>query len=551
MLEAWLAWQNVEPPPGPEIEIRPSSVRYVETRQSETVMRRRPWVPNRRVATLGKGTRLVVRGEVESRDERGCRGKNWYALAPFGFVCSLDVRPTKRPPSTAKGLSVPAGKRLPHSYAFVRNHGTPMFKNLEAVRNGDVERPLKKRMSLVVDDYVTVDGTRYAVTEKGKYIEAVLLRTAGQGSTFHGVGLASGSGEIRLGPSFGWARGRKRELHKGPSAKSKRVGTLKYRSRVPIFESRGSGRNRWLRVGEDQWVKSGEINEVNIIEPPPAVALRIKRAQEWRELGHFARDHDPQERPIYAAPADGEPPFPPPEPADAPLLVPPSVQWFDVDVGEQTVVAYRGTRPVYATMTSSGRAHPTPLGDYPVWAKVASMTMGNQAYEDDAYMVQGVPWVLLFQAHNAFHGAYWHDGFGQRKSHGCLNLSPFDARWIFQFSGPSLPEGFTGYLPDHMEESPMVHVRDSGKKPGKRFYQERAPGPPDREAERTRLEEAELRRAEEAELAAAASPPVVTPASPQGLPSHIGRPALRSGSAFGGGGDEDETSSEQPSGAGE
>ena len=161
-----------------------------------------------------------------------------------------------------------------------------------------------------------------------------------------------------------------------------------------------------------------------------------------------------------------------------------------MDVGEQVLVAYRGATPVFTTMISSGRGSPTPLGNYPMWAKVASMDMGNQDYEDRPYLVQGVPWVVLFQGHNALHGAYWHNRFGNRKSHGCVNLAPLDAKFVFDWVGPTLPYGWTGYLPADLHGSAVVHVRDTNKPDALAFTQQRKWGPPDRDAERKKSEAA-------------------------------------------------------------
>jgi hypothetical protein len=44
------------------------------------------------------------------------------------------------------------------------------------------------------------------------------------------------------------------------------------------------------------------------------------------------------------------------------------------------------------------------------------------------------------------HGAYWHDRFGTPKSHGCINLAPEDARRLFFFTEPALPESWHGVL---------------------------------------------------------------------------------------------------------
>ena len=50
-----------------------------------------------------------------------------------------------------------------------------------------------------------------------------------------------------------------------------------------------------------------------------------------------------------------------------------------------------------------------------------------------------MPWVSYFtQRAHAFHGAYWHNGFGQIRSHGCVNLTPQDARWIYLWTTPEM-----------------------------------------------------------------------------------------------------------------
>ena len=194
-----------------------------------------------------------------------------------------------------------------------------------------------------------------------------------------------------------------------------------------------------------------------------------------------------------------------------PATVPADIErWIDVDLGEQVLVLYEKDKPVFATLVSSGRAIPTPMGTYPVWGKVAAITMKNQPYEDKGYFVNKVPWSTFFQWHNAIHGAYWHDKFGVVKSHGCVNTAPLDARRVFEWVSPALPPGWTGLRPLELLKSPYVVVRNShGKKP---FRQDRPVGPPDRELEGQRLEDAEKRRADEAAKTAAPDPAQVPPA---------------------------------------
>src|SRR5262249_27875431 len=76
--------------------------------------------------------------------------------------------------------------------------------------------------------------------------------------------------------------------------------------------------------------------------------------------------------------------------------------WIDVDVRTQTLVAYVGDRPVYATLVSTGRAGPamaTPLGVHRVWAKLATSDMDDLEREDVArnYRIEDVPWVQFFE----------------------------------------------------------------------------------------------------------------------------------------------------------
>ena len=57
----------------------------------------------------------------------------------------------------------------------------------------------------------------------------------------------------------------------------------------------------------------------------------------------------------------------------------------------------------------------------------------------DAYELPGVPWVSYFTSTGvAFHGTYWHSDYGRPKSHGCINMRPEEAKWIFRWSLPEI-----------------------------------------------------------------------------------------------------------------
>jgi lipoprotein-anchoring transpeptidase ErfK/SrfK len=67
----------------------------------------------------------------------------------------------------------------------------------------------------------------------------------------------------------------------------------------------------------------------------------------------------------------------------------------------------------------------------------------------DEFDLRDVPYVQYFKEGYALHAAYWHDGFGTPRSHGCVNLSPLDARWLFSWTEPSVPSAWHGAMSGH------------------------------------------------------------------------------------------------------
>ena len=108
-----------------------------------------------------------------------------------------------------------------------------------------------------------------------------------------------------------------------------------------------------------------------------------------------------------------------------------------VDTYEQSLGVYVDGALIYATLVSSGSSYfPTRPGTFHVWAKLDAGKMSGTYLPDrrDYYFLEDVPWILYYDGDRALHGAYWHDNFGLRSSHGCVNLSPLDARWLFNFA---------------------------------------------------------------------------------------------------------------------
>ena len=105
---------------------------------------------------------------------------------------------------------------------------------------------------------------------------------------------------------------------------------------------------------------------------------------------------------------------------------------------EQSLAAYEDGQMVYATLVSSGlNRWPTRPGSFRIYDKLTldHMSGAFESDKSDYYSLEDVPWVMYFDGERALHGAYWHDGFGYKRSHGCVNLSPSDAYWLYQWAG--------------------------------------------------------------------------------------------------------------------
>jgi len=121
-----------------------------------------------------------------------------------------------------------------------------------------------------------------------------------------------------------------------------------------------------------------------------------------------------------------------------PVALSETEKWIDVDLSEQRVVAYEGAEPVAEFAVSTGKqATPTVTGTFRIWAKtpVQDMFGGNRA-AGDFYFLEDVQWVQYFHEDYGFHGATWHNNFGQPMSRGCVNMRNEDAEWLYKWAGP-------------------------------------------------------------------------------------------------------------------
>jgi lipoprotein-anchoring transpeptidase ErfK/SrfK len=113
-------------------------------------------------------------------------------------------------------------------------------------------------------------------------------------------------------------------------------------------------------------------------------------------------------------------------------------RWIEINLFEQTIAVYENETLVYATLISTGLpGWWTRPGLFQIYVKLEADTMRGAFEPDraDFYYLEDVPYTMYFDEARALHGAYWHNGFGYPRSHGCVNLAPGDAQWIYNWAG--------------------------------------------------------------------------------------------------------------------
>ncbi len=110
---------------------------------------------------------------------------------------------------------------------------------------------------------------------------------------------------------------------------------------------------------------------------------------------------------------------------------------IDISLSAQTLVAYEGDEEVFrATVSTGAPSTPTVIGRFRIFHKLLLQTMTGPGYEQP-----DVPYVMYFYGAYSIHGAYWHNDFGIARSHGCVNLRVPEAKWLFEWADPPLPDG--------------------------------------------------------------------------------------------------------------
>jgi lipoprotein-anchoring transpeptidase ErfK/SrfK len=125
--------------------------------------------------------------------------------------------------------------------------------------------------------------------------------------------------------------------------------------------------------------------------------------------------------------------------------VPAYLKRIEVRLNEQVAIAYEGQIPVFmARIASGGRfrngSYSTPVGHHIIYHKRPYRHMAAGDLASNGFDLPGIPWVsYITESGVALHGTYWHNDYGHPRSHGCINLTPQSAKWLYRWTLPVVP----------------------------------------------------------------------------------------------------------------
>ena len=350
---------------------------------------------------------IVRRGDVlrvgDPVSGSGCKNGTWYKAAPFGYVCtSLGFHVSDTPSTNRYG--VPPAKvsnHLPYQYSRVITKRAPRYYRIPTVQEEkQARRAMEKKGSTPEVVSSIMEGDYFlalAEKETRKSDGAVFYRTI-RGRFVRETDVELRNPEVVRGEELGrdgwrlplaFVYGEERDLLSLRGTTPRVTGKAQKHGRFVVEEELAKGDTTYVS-GSPGAVRRDEVR----------VARFNKRPSE----------------------------------------VPAKAKWIHVDLSEQTLVAYEGDTAVYATVISSGKeGYEPPTGLFEVQQKYISTTMNATDPIDGFYEVEEVPWTLYYHGGYALHGAYWHTDFGKVRSHGCTNVAPVDARWLYYWSEPEVP----------------------------------------------------------------------------------------------------------------
>ncbi len=422
-----------------------------------------PKLDSPKLGYLRIGTRMMVSEKHEDQGE-GCR-KGFYALPTGGFACvnkgliaDAEREPYMKYPPPKPALDQPH----PYSYGYVRKWNSPMWwriptaRELEEAQSQRAAREAERTGQPLVAD--TTGGDTDTDGDPG---------TTGGSEPEEPVSLPLSPGSPWLEKGFFLSLGEKVREDGHTYYRTARGAYVDHRD-VYGYKSKDF---QGVELGEEVNFPVGFVDKktTKLIELTEEGKLKAVGKLERRAFVDLTEETEVNGR-TYMMTADGllvrKDDLVMPDLQPLPKGLEAWERWVDVSLSKQILVAYEGTRPVYVTLVSTGRKgtkeepFETPTGRWRIKSKHISTTMDGGTASDGNYSIQDVPWTMFFHGNYALHGAFWHSSFGRVRSHGCVNLGPSDARWLFFWTTPFLPDDWHGVSSTDESPGSTVIVRE-------------------------------------------------------------------------------------------
>lgn len=286
-------------------------------------------------------------------------------------------------PIPAKPISSSLGV-VPFQYLLMNEQSVPVFNSQEDAAAKNTQRTIAPgKKYLAYRKRVESDGQVFYQFQTGEWVrgESVASRV-GYSSESRGV-LLSGVPRTTFGWTIdlaepldqpGWKAGR-------PTGRKISIYSLLY-----IYDTQTVDGAKWVMTGPNEWLEDRIVAKV-FYNPVPPEGVTNGR-------------------------------------------------WVEISLSEQTVSVYDNNRLVFAALAATGiKNMATRPGLFHVTKKVAAehMTGAFTADRSDFYYLESVPWTVYFDEARAIHGVYWRTSYGRPASHGCVNLTIADSRWLYDW----------------------------------------------------------------------------------------------------------------------
>jgi hypothetical protein len=423
--------ETIPPPPSADapkeapIDLLPAKVPGSYRAIRPVAVYREPSTKAKIRGAIKKFTRLP---RVEAVEGKGC-AQGFLKLAENAYVCMLNLRKDKRSPRAKRQPTLGANNLTPGTYGYIRTGGAKLYGTLEDGYKGKKGKPIQQSDTVRWAGKRFFKGMKFWRITTGQYVRGTRVRRFWP-SRFKGVHLIESKRTLPL--VFIVSRRRRKigeeippvPVRREPGESAEVVGKLKRYTAWPADRVVKKGEWRWFHIPEKGWVSSELTAISRLVDPPKGL--------------------HPRER------------------------------WLDIDLDEQILTAYRGRTPIYTTLVSAGVwKYPTPHGSFRIYHKVAQANMKSDPTADEQYRADHVPWSMYFKKGYALHGTYWHDGFGHPRSHGCINLAPKDAMFVYHFTCPKVPKGWTALYADEDHPGTLIRIRGTRSEKEKKILEQR------------------------------------------------------------------------------